>query len=133
MTHLRSAWPDQCADVECHEISAAHVLVSQRPSAAVLRPGGFISGPEQFAIADLGMWCAVWGVLNRIELMALTSEMSIRFVRPAVGSVLWARINVNAVRPRTVVSSATMWTDACAEPCAIAQGTYVIPRTDRSA
>ena len=32
--------------------------------------------------------------------MALTSELSIRFIRPAIGQTLWARVNINAINGR---------------------------------
>ena len=129
---LLAAWPEQCSDVVCEEISAQHALVSYEVPSEVLRPGGFISGPMQFTIADLTMWCAVFGVLDRVEPMALTSELSIRFVRPAIGRVLRARTEVSAVGGRSIVSSTRLWTDDnVSKPCSIAQGTYVLPRARR--
>ena len=127
---LLTLWPEQCDSVACAEISARHAVVHQRVPSSALRPGGYISGPSQFAMADLGMWVAVWGVLDRVEPMALTSELSIRYVRPAIGQELWARVEVSAVSRRSVVSTAVLWTDESdvARPCSIAQGTYVLPR-----
>jgi hypothetical protein len=80
------------------------------------------------AARSLGMWVAVWGALDRFEPMALTSELSVRFVRPAIGHVLHAHVDISAISGRSIVSTATMWTDAKERPCSIAQGTYVIPR-----
>lgn len=127
---LTELWPEQCDGIKCDEISNRHAVMSHEVDAASLRPGGYISGPRQFAMADLGMWVAVWGALDRIEPMALTSELSIRFVRPAIGQVLHSRIDVNAVSGRSLVCTAVVWTDESdsARPCSIAQGTYVLPR-----
>ena len=125
-----ASWPEQCSNVTCHEVSQRHVVLSHEVPAAAMRPGGYISGPMQFCLADLGMWCAVWGVLDRFEPMALTSELSIRFLRPAIGQALWTRVDVNSVGSRSVVSTATVWTDESSreKPCSVAQGTYVLPR-----
>ena len=110
-----------------HSINDREVVLSSVVPAAELRPGGYICGPFQFTVADLGMWCACWGV-HGLQAMALTSELSIRFIRPAKGSTLWARIAVNAASRRSIVSTATLWTDDAHKLCAVAQGTYVMPR-----
>jgi acyl-coenzyme A thioesterase PaaI-like protein len=129
MSGLTAAWPEQCSHIVCDEVSRSHALLSYNVPADVLRPGGFISGPAQFTLCDLAMWCACFGVLDRIEPMALTSELSIRFVRPAVGTLLRARTDVCSVSGRSIVSSTVVWTDENASrPCSIAQGTYVLPR-----
>ena len=139
--YLHEVWPETCSEVRCHEISGQHVLISHRAPPEALRPGGYVSGPFQFTVADLGMWCMTWGH-GGFEAMALTSELSIRFLRPAIGSCIWARVELNAASGRSVVSTATLWArqtesveDAMeiqagrAKPCSVAQGTYVLPRS----
>lgn len=94
-----------------------------------VRPGGYISGPTQFTIADAALWYLVFGSIGRVETMALTSELSIRFLRPAIGSVLHARADLGAAGRRNVVGSVAVWADDNAHrPSAIAQGTYALPR-----
>ena len=121
------------AGCQCHEVSARHVLVSRMPSAADIRPGGFVCGPFQFALADVGMWFACFGAYGRIEPMALTSELSIRYLRPAIVAPetglapLWARVDVNSVGRKSMVSTATLWLDNQDRPTAVAQGTYTMP------
>ena len=136
---LATAWPEASVGIKCHEISGTHVLMSQKVLPGALRPGGYVSGPNQFALADLGMWAMSWAHAG-FEAMALTSELSIRFLRPAIGQTLWARIDCNSAGSRTIVSTATLWaTDgdahddlgdaiAASKPCSVAQGTYVLPR-----
>lgn len=92
-----------------------------------IRPGGFISGPTQFAMADLALWYAVFGAVG-LEAMALTSELSIRFVRPAVGAVLEARADLHSVGKRNIVGSVVIHTGNPERPTAICQGTYVLPK-----
>ena len=93
-----------------------------------LRPGGFISGPTQFSLADAALWYVVFAAIGRIEPMALTSELSIRFLRPAIGDVLWARGTLESAGRRNVVGTVHVWTDDRPEkPTAVAQGTYVLP------
>jgi acyl-coenzyme A thioesterase PaaI-like protein len=42
-------------------------------------------------------------VIGRVEPRALTSELSIRFLRPAIGETLWARAAVDSAGRRNVV------------------------------
>ena len=93
-----------------------------------LRPGGFISGPTQFGLADAALWFLVFAVIERVEPMALTSELSIRYVRPAVGRTLWARATADVAGRRNVVGTVRIWVDDRSDkPTAVAQGTYMLP------
>lgn len=93
-----------------------------------VRPGGFVSGPAQFGIADGALWFLAFVALGRIEPMALTSELSIRFLRPAVGSRLVCRATLEAVNRRSVIGTARVWVDGMPDKVtATAQGTYAIP------
>jgi uncharacterized protein (TIGR00369 family) len=122
---VASAFPGNRAScVELDERSAvAQVTMDDRD----IRPGGFIAGPTQFAIVDAALWFLVFGALGRIEPMALTSELSIRYLRPAVGSTLHARAELAAISRRSVVGTVTVWTTDPAKPTAVAQGTYALP------
>ena len=93
------------------------------------RPGGFVSGPTQFGMADAALWYLVFGVLDRIELMALTSDLDITFLRPASGRELWARADLLSAGSRKIVGSVKVWCDDRIDaPSAVAKGTYVLPR-----
>ena len=66
--------------------------------------------------------------LGRIEQMALTSELSIRFLRPAIGKVVWARADVDIMTRRSIVGTVRVWMDDDPDRItATAQGTYAIP------
>ena len=95
-----------------------------------VRPGGFISGPTQFALADAALWYLAFVAIGRVEPMALTSELSIRFLRPAVGVELWARATLEGAGRRNVVGSVRIWVDEREDRAtAVAQGTYALPTT----
>ncbi len=115
----------------CVELSPTHAVASIEAAATSLRPGGFVSGPTQFGLADAALWYLTFGAIGRVEPMALTSELSIRFLRPAVGSVLWARAELERAGSTTVVGTVRCWMDDAADrPVSTAQGTYVLPRPD---
>lgn len=113
----------------CMELSETHAVARLLVTEAELRPGDLISGPTQFRLADAALWYMVFGAIGRIEPMAVTSELSIRFLRPAQGTALWARANLDACGRRNVVGTVTLWVDDAPERAvAVAQGTYVRPR-----
>jgi uncharacterized protein (TIGR00369 family) len=93
----------------------------------VLRPGGIISGPTVFGLCDAVLYYACFTVIG-LEPMALTSEMSIRYLRPALGGELWARADIVSVGRRNIVGNVVAWTDSVDTPVATCQGTYVRPR-----
>lgn len=112
----------------CVEVGPTEALARLDIASGALRPGGFVSGPTQFGLADAALWYLVFGAIGRIEPMALTSELSIRFLRPAQGSVLWARAVLESAGRRNVVGSIRVWCDDReAKASATAQGTYALP------
>ena len=111
----------------CAEIGDGWVLARYDVDPTTLRPGGYISGPTQFGLADCALWFLSFLPIGRIELMALTSELSIRYLRPAIGSELWARASLERAGRRNMVGTVHIWTDDESKPTSTAQGTYAYP------
>ena len=61
--------------------------------------------------------------------MALTSELSIRYLRPAIGPRLHARADLAAISRRSVVGLGDGVDGDSTKPTAVAQGTYALPLT----
>jgi uncharacterized protein (TIGR00369 family) len=118
-----SASPNRCA-----ELGEGYAIARYDVDQNALRPGDFIAGPAQFALADMALWFLVFTAVGRIEPMALTSELSIRYLRPAQGTVMWARATLESAGRRNVVGTVRVWCDDRADkPTATAQGTYAMP------
>ncbi|MGA0886176.1 MAG: PaaI family thioesterase [Ilumatobacteraceae bacterium] len=112
----------------CYEIGENYAITRLDVDDSHIRPGGYVSGPTQFGAADAVLWYGCFAALGRIEQMALTSELSIRFLRPAIGKVVWARADIDIVTRRSIVGTVRVWMDD--DPgriTATAQGTYAIP------
>src|SRR5918995_1079270 len=123
---VRESFPG--SRIECTSLTSTSATARSVPTADDIGPGGFISGPTQFALADAALWYLVFGALGRVELMALTSELSIRFLRPAIGDVLSGRAELASISRRSVVGTVWVWAgDNEHRPSAIAQGTYALP------
>lgn len=112
----------------CAAIGSDFALAHTVPDQDALRPGGFISGPTQFGLADAALWYLAFGAIGRIEPMALTAELSIRYLRPAQGTQLWARATLDKAGRRSVVGTVRIWCDDDEDRVtATAQGTYALP------
>lgn len=92
-----------------------------------LRPGAYVPGPTLFGLADTALWFATFTRIG-IEPMAVTSEMSIRFLRPAQNGDVFARATVNSVSRRRIVGTIEIWVDGRPDRLvAVAQGSYARP------
>jgi uncharacterized protein (TIGR00369 family) len=112
----------------CVELGADYAIAACDVAPASIRPGGFISGPTQFGLVDSALWFITFVGLRRIDPMAMTSELSIRYLRPAQGERLYCRATIEAVNRRSVVGTAHVWCDDRTDRItATAQGTYAIP------
>jgi uncharacterized protein (TIGR00369 family) len=119
------------ASAPCAELGPDYAVASTTVGELSIRPGGYVSGPTQFALADAALWYVTFVAIGRVEPMALTSELSIRFLRPAQGVRISARAELSAVTRRSVVGSVRVWMDDRSDkPTAVAQGTYALPRTE---
>lgn len=119
-------WPNRNHSSRCLEVSGRHALAEITVGPEEIRPGGYVSGPTQFAAADLALWYACFGAIG-LEAMAVTSELSIRFLRPAHGELLVARAELHSVGRRQLSGSVVIWTDDPTKPVSISQGSYVAP------
>lgn len=70
-------------------VEANFASVRQVFTGAGTRPGGYIPGPQQMTLVDLAVWVAVFTRAG-ITPMAVTWELKINFLRPAMGADLIA-------------------------------------------
>ena len=110
--------------VEVIEAGMARIRLPYRDS--FLRPGGVISGPTLFAAADTAMYAAVLGHVGS-ELMALTADTNLRFLRPATAGDVLAEAKILKLGRRLVVMEVWIWTESRERAAAHATGTYVRP------
>jgi uncharacterized protein (TIGR00369 family) len=96
-----------------------------------LRPGGTVSGPAMFTLADVGIWVAIFAHLGPDALDAVTMNLNINFLRkPPQGDVL-VDCRLLKLGRRLAVGEATLFSQGAAEPVAHAVGTYSIPAPKR--
>ena len=111
--------------MRCDEIGPGRAVTRWTYDPAALRPGGFISGPTQFALADVALWFLTFTVLG-LAPMALTSELTISFLRPAVGGDLLARAELLRAGRSAIKGSVRLWVDGAPDrPVSFVVGSYV--------
>lgn len=92
----------------------------------LLRPGGTISGPSMFALADIAMYAAVLAAVGP-EPLAVTTNLNINFLRkPRPGDMI-AEAKILKLGKRLAVGEISLWSDGDPELVAHATSTYSIP------
>ena len=91
-----------------------------------LRPGGVISGPTLMEIADLAAYTLVLAHIGE-QLMAVTSSLTMNFLRGAKPGDIHARADMLHLGRRIAVCDVRIWTEGPDRPAAQATVTYAIP------
>lgn len=131
---VADTYPAAAADgFRCVGIGEGFAEARWAYDASLDRPGGFISGPTQFTICDSALWYLSFTVVG-LEPMAVTSDLHITFLRPAVGGDLVARAELIRAGRAGIFGDVRVWVDgADARPVAHATGRYALlePRDRR--
>jgi len=115
----------------CEEFGEGWALARWSYRADGLRPGGYVPGPTLFGLADLALWFACFTVLG-LEPMAVTSDLSIAFLRPAIAGDVLARAELLKVGRSRLYGQIDLWVDGTPDRLvAQAHGSYV-PPADRN-
>ena len=91
-----------------------------------LRPGGTISGPSMFALADLSLYIAVLAQIGPVAL-AVTTNLSINFLRKPEPRDLIGECRLLKLGRRLAVGEVSLFADGSPDLVAHATGTYSIP------
>ncbi len=92
-----------------------------------LRPGGTVSGPSMFALADVAFYLAILSRIGAVAL-AVTTNCSIDFMRkPAAGRDLIARARILKLGRVLAVGDVLITSEGEEAPVARASLTYSIP------
>lgn len=92
-----------------------------------LRPGGTVSGPSMFALADCAIYLAVLAMIGP-QALAVTTNCSLDFMRkPAAGQDLIAECKLLKLGRVLAVGDVLIYSDGVAAPVARASMTYSIP------
>lgn len=92
-----------------------------------LRPGGTVSGPVMFTLADVSLYVAILGEIGIVPL-AVTTNLNINFVRkPAATADLIGVCKLIKLGRTLAVGEVSIYSEGQSDMVAHAVGTYAIP------
>ncbi|MGO8801215.1 MAG: PaaI family thioesterase [Roseiarcus sp.] len=91
-----------------------------------LRPGGTISGPTVFALADVALYVAILAQIGEVK-HAVTTNLNINFLRKPGPHDLIGEARLLKLGQRLAVGEVAMFSAPSEELVAHATGTYSIP------
>lgn len=124
---LAEVFPEVKDDFAVDAVTDDGVTVRLLANDRHLRPGGTVSGPAMFALADVGIYLAV---LSRIgpKALAVTTNCSIDFMRkPEAGTDLVAECRLLKLGKVLAVGDVLIYQNGSKKPVARASMTYSVP------
>ena len=94
-----------------------------------LRPGGFISGPTQMALADRAAYMVVMTKLGVVP-MTVTSNLNINFLRPCIGDVVIADGRLMKIGRTLAVIEVDVRAEGSDKTASHAVVTYALPKPE---
>jgi uncharacterized protein (TIGR00369 family) len=95
------------------------------------RPGGTVSGPAMFTLADVAVYVAIIAALGEVGLDAVTTNMNINFLAKAEPRDLVARVGLIRLGRRQAVGEVEIYSDGMPDMVAHAIATYALPARGR--
>lgn len=124
---LDSDFPEVSGQFKVERLTEAGAKVRLRVGAQHLRPGGTVSGPSIFALADVAVYLAILARIGPVAL-AVTTSSSIDFMRkPAAGVDLIAECRLLKLGRVLAVGDVLIFSEGETAPVPRAAMTYSIP------
>ncbi|MBK5946332.1 thioesterase [Rhodobacter veldkampii DSM 11550] len=124
---LVAEFPQVAEDFGIEALTPDGIEVRLKVAHRHLRPGGTVSGPAMFALADVAVYLALLAQIGPVAL-AVTTNSSMDFLRkPAAGADLIGRARMLKVGRSLAVGDVLIFAEGGADPVARATLTYSIP------
>ncbi len=130
---LREVFPQVAEEFTVEEVMPNAITMRLVVGEMHLRPGGTVSGPSMFGLADVAAYLATLAMIGP-EALAVTTNCSIDFMRkPAAGVDLIATAQILKLGRQLSVTDVLIRSEGVDAPVARATLTYSLPRTAGSA
>ncbi len=124
---LRDQFSQVADQFRIEEITEAGVTIRLIVKDSHLRPGGTVSGPAMFGLADVAVYLAILSRIGPVAL-AVTTSCSMDFMRkPAAGRDLLAEVRLLKLGRQLAVGDVLITSEGGEDPVARASFTYAIP------
>lgn len=124
---MAEVFPQVAADFRVERVASMEADVRLLAHEKHLRPGGTVSGPAMFALADLAMYAVTLAMIGP-RALAVTTNCSIDFMRkPEAGRDMIARTRLLKLGKTLAVGDVMLYSEGQAAPVARASLTYSLP------
>ncbi len=127
MAYLEEVFPQVRSDFAVDRLDEMEIDLRLNVQDRHLRPGGTVSGPSMFALADCAVYAIVLAMVGR-KALAVTTSCSLDFMRkPASGADLIAHCRLLKLGRVLAVGDVLIFSEGMRAPVARASLTYSIP------
>lgn len=125
---LARAFPGlgQAATILVTKVSPGRLHMTAPYRDGMLRPGGVIAGPNLMQLADSAAYALVLAHIGD-QLMAVTSQLNMSFLRGAAPGDLQAEAELLRLGRRLAICDIRIWTESPDRLAAQANVTYALP------
>ena len=123
----RSVFAGRGEPEEVVDLAPDYALVRRAVDDSNLRPGGYINGPTQMALADSAAYIAIF-TRTGITPMALTSNLNINFLRPCIATAVLAEARLMKLGQALAVIEVAIKAEGSDKISSHAIVTYALPR-----
>jgi len=124
---LKREFPQAASQFEVLALSEDETIVRLKVLDAHLRPGGTVSGPSMFALADVAYYIATLALIGPKSL-TVTTNCTIDFMRKPAPSDMIAKARVLKLGKTLSVGDVMLYSEGMEKPVAHANLTYSIPK-----
>ena len=127
--YLDEIFPELNMDGKCFHVEAAGGLSARIRFASQkrhLRPGGSISGPAMFALADVALYVAILAEIGPVP-MAVTTNLTINFLRRPEPGDLIGECRLLKLGRRLATGEVSIFRPGAGDVVAHATGSYALP------
>ncbi|MBO9445108.1 PaaI family thioesterase [Ruegeria sp. R14_0] len=125
--YLAHVFPQVERDFAIEEVDDSSITVRLKVEDRHLRPGGTVSGPSMFSLADVSVYALILALKGR-QSLAVTTGCSMDFMRKPDGRAdMIARCTLLKLGKTLAVGDVLMFSEGADKPVARATMTYSLP------
>lgn len=127
MDYLGEVFPQVRNDFQLEDLTEETLVMRLLTAERHLRPGGTVSGPAMFSLADCAVYAMILARIGR-KALAVTTSCSIDFMRkPKSGADVIARCRLLKLGKVLAVADVLLFSEGDDKPVARASLTYSVP------
>lgn len=124
---ISRAFPQVADDFEIEDLEPMRIVVRMKVADRHLRPGGTVSGPSMFALADVSIYLATLSMIGP-KALAVTTSATLDFLRRPDGARdMLAETRLLKLGRSLAVGDVLIYSEGSDQPVARSSMTYSLP------